>query len=559
MSESSQSLNIISSFMSCCERGNLKMAKRLFVIEPDMITKRYFLEGFGIACEFGHLLILQWMYKIHPFIDISYQNEYCFRAALLNNHWHVAKWLLETKPTINLSVMNELPFYTVCMSGNIHLVRWFLSIHPTLQVCDQYHNAVEYVCVTNYLDIAQLLHSLHPIDFREKDCSIFRTVCVKGYVDMICWIISVASFKLSDFPCTITHVLLSLCANRHEKVLLRICREFPDWKNDLKQNEQLLAKCIYLTTIVNNSQVVQWLLSLYPSDNVLLVSNTLLTACMYGMFPIVKLICNRFQFNSYIYLLCLKEACTSGHFQIAKYILSKVDSSILFVSQLQITADELFNDDYVQGNILFYNACVDGHVHIAHWLYKQFPRVTEGINLNELFCIVCSVPHVDVIRFLHRKFSTEINLSYQQETPFFHLARHNSLSLAKWLVRVNPTIDVTAENHRAIEIAYKHAQGHYEFIRWMVLLKPQCYRLLTTETGHNLIINRSLQVLSHVKVSPTEEMVCVICYEAATVQTNCCHSYCETCIQSSFQVKSSCPYCRQLMTHLQKIIQDDSK
>lgn len=549
-------LNIIGTFLNCCEKGNLKMAKRLFVVDPLMIQKQFFLEGFGIACQFGHHSFLEWMLKIHPTLDLSFQNEFPFRLTLINNQWETAKWLLKLKPSINLSVMDELPFHSVCLSGNVEMVKWFLDIHTTLQqsplFLTVFENAFHGVCLSNHLEIAKLLYTIHPISIDEK---IFRGVCIKGYDEMIIWMISISSFSVSSFPLNMDHPVLSLCTNRHEYLVKTICKRFPQWQQELQKDVELLGRCIYFSTLVKNIQIVKWLLSLDTSkDPSPFILTTLFTSCKRNMKSVMKLLCNRFTFDSFVYLVSLQNACSFGNIQIAKYLLTKIDSNVLFTDSLPINDENLLYEDvdYVKGNLLFYNACMDGYVHIAYWLYKQFPQVINGINFNDMFCKLTFSRNERIIRFIYNHFGSHIDLSYDQETPFRNLALNNDLSMVKWILREKPTIDICANNHDAIEQAFRHSQGKYEVVQYLTSLRPDMYRFIFTSTGHNLIINRTLQITSQIEISTVE--TCIVCYEEATVQTNCKHFYCESCIQKSFHMNQSCPYCRQSLTYLNGII-----
>ena len=68
----------------------------------------------------------------------------------------------------------------------------------------------------------------------------------------------------------------------------------------------------------------------------------------------------------------------------------------------------------------------------------------------------------------------------------------------------------------------------------------------------NLIIDYTkLQNIVYKSNIEVEKIECCVCYENATIKTNCRHYGCEKCFQ---KLNNKCPYCRQDITEYYKIL-----
>ena len=123
------------------------------------------------------------------------------------------------------------------------------------------------------------------------------------------------------------------------------------------------------------------------------------------------------------------------------------------------------------------------------------------------------------------------------------------MDIAKWLLQIQPNINISAENDEAFRDACEN--GHLDVAQWLCTINSS-YQI---QTENNKIV--SFHVLKQLPIDKTtivsinhiEDKTCPICYEnSIQLQTNCKHCYCTLCIQKHYNNNSSCPYCKQQIT-----------
>ena len=68
-------------------------------------------------------------------------------------------------------------------------------------------------------------------------------------------------------------------------------------------------------------------------------------------------------------------------------------------------------------------------------------------------------------------------------------------------------------------------------------------------------INFDLSVKINKNSINKDNMLCVICYEnESNLQTSCYHNYCSKCLIKWLDIKDTCPYCRNTIYNVYKII-----
>jgi hypothetical protein len=104
---------------------------------------------------------------------------------------------------------------------------------------------------------------------------------------------------------------------------------------------------------------------------------------------------------------------------------------------------------------------------------------------------------------------------------------------------MEPDIIITARNC----IAFRNAcqNGHLELAQWLLQIKPHMYYIDVIPT-----IKIPIKVVAIVQKN--EHDICCICYDYCEIETQCKHSFCNTCIAKWINTNNiTCPICRQSM------------
>ena len=108
-------------------------------------------------CKNGNLKGAKELLQMYPNINISTGNDFAFRVACKNGHLEVAKWLLQIKPDINISG-DVFPW--VCFRGYLATAKWLLSVKPDINISADNDGAFRWVCRYKHLEVAKWLQSL---------------------------------------------------------------------------------------------------------------------------------------------------------------------------------------------------------------------------------------------------------------------------------------------------------------------------------------------------------------------------------------------------------------
>jgi hypothetical protein len=195
-------------------------------------------------------------------------------------------------------------------------------------------------------------------------------------------------------------------------------------------------------------------------------------------------------------------------------------------------------------------ACRNGHFKVAKWLFKKIKKIinkdcdiwnkfwTRTINS---FPIICKNGDLKIAKWLLVSFYPEIKIDISYIEEAFHNACENGhLEVAQWLLQMKPTINIfSRKNKEAFRSACKN--GHLEVVELLLEIKPYiCYINITPTIKIPLKITAA--------VEKNEHDICCICYDYCEIETQCKHSFCNTCIAKWINIsKISCPICRQSM------------
>jgi hypothetical protein len=243
-----------------------------------------------------------------------------------------------------------------------------------------------------------------------------------------------------------------------------------------------------------------------------------------------------------------RNACTNGHFEIAKWLLSVKPT-------INISAN---------GEFAFVNACKNGHFEIAKWLHSLQKNMTiHALAADECaFHNACEKGHLEIAQWLFSVWEKlDIEISEDNYIHSFILAcKNGNLEVAQWLLSIYESIDIASCNNAAFK--YACSRNRINIAQWLQSLLPEHYKIVIE---NNQIIEYYIIVeLPYMKniveltIQHIEDNVCPICYDShVEVQTNCGHNFCDSCMTNYYskcENTCNCPYCRQPVTSFTKLV-----
>ena len=168
------------------------------------------------------------------------------------------------------------------------------------------------------------------------------------------------------------------------------------------------------------------------------------------------------------------------------------------------------------------------------------------------FRYACSCGHLKVAQWLYQIKPT-LNISADDEYAFRYACSCGHLKVAQWLYQIKATLNISADDEYAFRYACEN--GRWDVARWLQSLCPDRYLIMMDNNEYKYEIIKLLQYFEET-VSLTEaDPICPICSEnGITVQTVCKHSYCTECLTKWLSSHESCPYCREKIEKVFKII-----
>jgi hypothetical protein len=203
-------------------------------------------------------------------------------------------------------------------------------------------------------------------------------------------------------------------------------------------------------------------------------------------------------------------------------------------------------------NIYFIELCKEGHLPVIQWIWQN-RRANTSFDAfaynNSAFLSACKYGHIAILQWMAKTLNnTYLNIRGKTGFSGFNFAcKYGHLDIVKWFHERTPTF--------SYEQGFKNAcvKGHSPIIRWFTEeMSPETFHAVFDENGllqHWFITYHALPI-EYVQDVSFEYNECGICETRLTdIWTVCRHSFCYTCLNQWFQNNSSCPYCRQTITH----------
>ena len=290
----------------------------------------------------------------------------------------------------------------------------------------------------------------------------------------------------------------------------------PEYFKDIYNNKLFQLLCFY-----GYNDSIEYLLYVnkenidISSDN----EEAFKCACESGMIRVIKYLLNE---KNDIDISnnneeAIKRACNNGHLQTVK-LLMKLKPSI------QLSA----NND-----IIFSSTCSEGHINILHWLHL---KLGNNINNDSIvrygICNACHNGELLTAKWLYKKFKN-IDITIDEDSCFIGAAKNNQINVCKWIQKLIPKRYSFSIINERYEIPY----------------------ISSYNVNKQLILNESFEINDEIKE-------CYICMcDESSIVTTCNHQTCFECMERYYKITCplKCPYCRADNIKLYKIIKPSTK
>jgi len=124
-----------------------------------------------------------------------------------------------------------------------------------------------------------------------------------------------------------------------------------------------------------------------------------------------------------------------------------------------ITDPQMFPQPWIDGHYhiaqwLFRSACIDGHLHIAQWLLQVKPDINISERNEQAFHFACDFGHLHIAKWLIQV-KPDINTSALKDLAFRCACFEDRTEVAQWLCQITPY-------HYLLKVNKKNQILHYE-------------------------------------------------------------------------------------------------
>ena len=529
---------IKSAFAYACGEGQLDIAKWAYwVIQEQSITLEdyNYINNLTNACTCGNLQLAQWLVEIYPNLVDNISE--AFTRACQHGHFQIAQWLWTLNSKSNSKINMAQAFSFTCFSGHVPIASWLLTLKPDLSVINQ--KIFSHACVQGNLPLAQLLYEHTPNgnwpgQYLISKCTklsahmfydfekIFIECCrVGGKVDVVAWLLTIKPGI--NIRANNEDAFRSCCANGHRELAVWLYELNPKINIEAVNDDAFRLSCYH-----GHLEIAKWLYGLKPNSNVFDWADIFVTICANGHFQVA------------IWLLTIKpEIATSANI---KYAFEKAcQYGNLEIAQWLLALNPLI-DIYQHGEYILRSCCVRGRLQVVQWLYSIDPNPERLVHLNgiefniqviqwisllkpdivitdevaeELFDEACKEGNVEIAKWLWEtklaNTNTSLSVSY-----FDKACKNQFVELAKWMCTVNP--------------------------RYKIYIEADI--IICWETNPVPISTMRTIPMESIDL---EDRTCSICWDGVvSLQTNCTHSFCSRCINHCYRKTDlvNCAYCR---------------
>jgi hypothetical protein len=195
---------------------------------------------------------------------------------------------------------------------------------------------------------------------------------------------------------------------------------------------------------------------------------------------------------------------------------------------------------------------ISGNINIAKFLYNKNSNLDLSKNNNIYTECACRHNHLDIVKWLYNLIGNDIFKFDQNENYLIESSRKNNLSIVYWLFNTKPEINIFINNDEAFRSACYN--NSIEVAKWFNKLNPTRYYL---EIEDHVITHFNVfktYILSDNVINIENIDDCCICMNSkCNVITECNHQFCNNCLEKSFKRNQTCPTCRFYINRVDKI------
>ena len=385
-------------------------------------------------------------------------------------------------------------------------------------------------CIDCDIKIAKILFK----KYKRMDLSIITeyelaSVAKSGNIEMFKYILEIKPELNICF--NNNYIFKIVCENNNIELAKYIYRIEPEIK-DIITNSLFNYLCVF-----DCLDILKWFLNISYKINLSNKQNLpFIIACENGRLNTAKWLYN---INPHFDIsvnndLIFKKVCKYGHLEVAKWLLKKKPN-------INISHNE---------ESAFSNACLYGHLEIAKWLYSNKPDINIHIKENICFVWACVNNKLDIAKWLY-SIDESVYVEDDSDYILFKSCLNDHIEIVKWLFSIKD-IDLSKNRHRIFKTICK--SGLVEIAIYLQSTRPDLYWI---EVIDNSIINygfkKQLFFLKDKKVENVEN--CNICLDTISdTITECNHQFCKSCLNKWYTNKETCPYCRDYIIYVYKIV-----
>lgn len=307
--------------------------------------------------------------------------------------------------------------------------------------------------------------------------------------------------------------------------------------------------------------------------------------CEDGELDIAKLVCNKIkkynegvtrnrkviEFNLIKKLDINNElfgnVCSNGHFEVAQWLYS-LNPSVVYTYNYINMKENTPSDNTpsfggpplqretvkVFDTLPFSNACCQGHLEIAQWLYSMNPEMNILGNDIDLEVII-EQHYLDIIQWM---FSIDKRTMIREINNIIHLSSkfgaitildwilstyesqiiresnnilvrgiiYNKINIVYWILEIKPDVSISENENKMFN--HVCAKKYLDMAQWFHTRNPAKFQFIKNEDGS---ITPNIQVVILLEKNVEKVDTCSICLESESfVITICDHQYCKNCI-----------------------------
>jgi len=287
-----------------------------------------------------------------------------------------------------------------CRGGNYHIIKLLIEYIKTFEyngetdkywrtdkICsvltDGFHQAAKKNCKTTI----RILNSISRQNSLDCIQSYFEGMCEYGNLDIIKNYLKI-HMKNSSTLCK--KGLLYACLAGHLKIVKYLYQK-------ISYTDQIIIfEAMRYTCINNHTHILEYLIE---CSNMLpiLLSHGFYGAGRGNSMDMINTLCDLNPVPMYDSTLTkvarrywwhgFRGACRGGHFDLAKFIFSKLIS---------------FTDQQTRGmiNLNVAYACIGGNMDIIELIMKEYKKINITVDLNQWLCIACSYANIELIHYI---------------------------------------------------------------------------------------------------------------------------------------------------------------